>query len=793
MAHSRSNIRLGILIFLAFTSGCCSLAYEILYMRALTVVLGDMFYVHAALLSTFLVGIGIGAKLAHHYFRWLFAFEIFTGLYACALPPLLRYLLEQPLLGIVTSVPFLTILMVVLLLTIPCFLIGFSLPLFSGYLKASAPNSLAFQPIYTIYNFGALLSIIGCEFFLIRHWGISASLTLIGILNLLIGILLVLTRQTPISYPQVESRRFPKRILIALALASACSSIFQMFVLKLFYLVFEPHRENFAIGLSVTFLGIFLGAILASKTKIRFETCMLLVPVSIGLIYFLYVPIVQLYQKTAPWVVHSELLNILHKFFIGCLFELVPMALFGALLPALLRAENQVSEESGQLLCVSSLANALGYLLYVLLGHPFLNTPILFGLLGVASLVSSLLASEIRFAPRQKILGGVGALLSILCIIQWDERKFYLAQWMENLRPHYEVFNFKSGAENATLVRARTFEWISYNGNASVEIHKNGVINFAEMANGVVPALNAPRFEKALVLGLGTGITAGTAARIFQQTEVVEINPSFYKMMPLLEYASFDICHNPGTTIHVLDARAFLIGKVGIYDAVINAITTPEYFSASKIYTYDFFTRVAKSLKPDGIFSLHIITPLLSPLGTQTLLSALRKNFKYGTLRVFRNGYYMLTCSNQPMKVRKFQDLPIPPQLMEQLKKSLNDFTLEEYFEDIQLSSNIFEQYEPQVAQENTDDFPIIEFLAVRRAQRKVNALDLFLIKQEVMSIDPVRKSEISDPLRMVHRMGVFYHFSPRYFHKNFEPLLKEDPTLQKLFEQWKKEHPSPQ
>ena len=32
-------------------------------MRALTTVLGDMLYVHAALLSTFLVGIGIGAKL----------------------------------------------------------------------------------------------------------------------------------------------------------------------------------------------------------------------------------------------------------------------------------------------------------------------------------------------------------------------------------------------------------------------------------------------------------------------------------------------------------------------------------------------------------------------------------------------------------------------------------------------------------------------------------------------------------------------------------------------------------
>jgi hypothetical protein len=56
---------------LAFLSGCCALAYEILYMRALTTVLGDMLYVHAALLSTFLVGIGIGAKLAWHGWKEL--------------------------------------------------------------------------------------------------------------------------------------------------------------------------------------------------------------------------------------------------------------------------------------------------------------------------------------------------------------------------------------------------------------------------------------------------------------------------------------------------------------------------------------------------------------------------------------------------------------------------------------------------------------------------------------------------------------------------------------------------
>jgi len=42
-----------------------------------------------------------------------------------------------------------------------------------------------------------------------------------------------------------------------------------------------------------------------------------------------------------------------------------------------MRSEKKVDEESGHLLWVSSLANATGYLVYVLLGHPFLNNDVL--------------------------------------------------------------------------------------------------------------------------------------------------------------------------------------------------------------------------------------------------------------------------------------------------------------------------------------------------------------------------------------------------------------------------------
>ncbi|MFQ5946353.1 MAG: hypothetical protein ACE5NC_08905, partial [Anaerolineae bacterium] len=635
------STRAGLLTTLALLSGCCALAYEILYMRALTTILGDMFYVHAALLSTFLVGIGLGAKVAHRWLHWLWAFEMLTGLYALGLPVASRWFSEQPVMGLITSSPFLTIFATVGFLSVPSLLIGFSIPLFSAYIKSCSPERLAFQGIYKVYNLGALLSILGVEFVLVRHFGITRSLAMVGAINLLSGVTLLLMKGAPASRPAELPRSFPRRSMVALALASLSSAVFQMFFLKLSYLVFEPHRENFAVGLAVTLLGIFLGAWLASKAQIRFETVLVLLPLLIGLIYVNYLPILQLYEATSPWQRGSEFLVLAHKFAIGSLFALGPMILFGALLPALMRSESEVARESGHLLWISSLANAAGYLAYVLVGHPLLRTDVLLTLISGVALVASLLAAGFRWSKVQGSFAVCGVVLMVLLVFQWQERNLYLAQWVDRLRPEEEVIVFKSGAESATLLRSQKYEWISYNGHPSIYVQRNGVVDIGEMISGVIPALNAARLDRALVLGLGTGITAGTASRIFTATDVVEINDAFYKMMPLLGYANLDIEQNPTATLHLSDGRAFLVGKNGTYDAIVNSIPAPTYFSASKIYTVEFYDRVAKALKPDGVFCTWLAVPNMSEKGIQTILSALRRNFRYCELRLQGRSYYM--------------------------------------------------------------------------------------------------------------------------------------------------------
>ena len=74
-----------LLLALSFTSGMCGIAYEILYARLLTTYLGDMYFVSAAILATFLFGIAVGSLAARRLTRWLWLIELFIGAYAAGL------------------------------------------------------------------------------------------------------------------------------------------------------------------------------------------------------------------------------------------------------------------------------------------------------------------------------------------------------------------------------------------------------------------------------------------------------------------------------------------------------------------------------------------------------------------------------------------------------------------------------------------------------------------------------------------------------------------------------------
>jgi spermidine synthase len=780
----RGSLRAAGLRALALLSGCCALAYEVLLVRALTTVLGDMFYVHAALLATFLLGIGLGAWLAARAFRYLFAFELATGAYAFAIALGTRGLSEQPFMAAITASPGLTIAATVAAVIVPSLLIGFSVPLFSAYVKAALPDRLAFQQTYNAYNLGALASVLVTEFALVRHLGVAGSLETVGAVNLLTGALLLVTRAAPPAPQPVAPRSLGRSLVVAVLLASAASALFQMFFLKLFYLVFAPHRENFAIAMTVLLLGLFLGALAASRWAVSFVALMSLVPVVVGATYACFWPLAHLARALEPAASAGSAAFLAHKLGIGAVFALAPMILFGATLPALMRGEREVAYESGTLLALASVANAAGYLLYVLVGHPLLPASAVLGVIGLLGLASAAVAAGARL-PHPWVSGAGLVALAAMAVV-WNDARFYLAQWPVAYRPHWRVVTLKSGAESATLIRSGRDVLLTYNGHPSIAVQHDGAVNLAEMMSGVIPALGAPRLDRALVLGVGSGITAGSAARVFKSTDAVEINEAFIRMLPLVRHANANLHENPAAALHVADGRAFLAGRDGEYDAIVNSIPAPTYYSASKIYTVEFYARVRRALKPDGVFSLWLSSSDFSIEGLWMVLSAVRQSFPHCDLRLMRADYYMATCAAQPIRPRPFEALSVPPDLLRQLQRSAPEFRLDELFVDQRLSENLFARLTPSVHQQNTDDFPALEFQVTRlRQDTPKTSIDLFLMQAEAIGIDPTRDWEHDGPDRTARRAAMFYLLNRRYFQRFFLPRLRADPATMAAYERW--------
>ena len=784
---------LGVVIgLMSLGSGCAALAYELLYLRLITTLLGDMFYVHGALLGTFLIGIGFGALYAIHLIRYLWLIELSTGLYACIFPLIIKWISSESFFASITGSAYLTVGTTFALVIVPSLMIGCTLPVFSTYLKYTRPKKAAFNTAYGLYNLGAFISIFSVEYVLVKTYGIQKSLSITGAINVIIGVILAMLIFKSVLYTKKSGQisktfdlslsRFPflpgisKELLISLIVASFFSAIFQIFFLKLTYLVFEPHRENFAISLAVVFIGIVIGTWISAKTKLRFSTCLLFIGLSISIIYCVYKPILSLYLSTIPLGVGSYSLIFVHRLVFACIFGLVPMIFFGALIPSLMHQEEHVASKAGGLLAVSSFSNAAGYLFYLYLGHPFFGTDILLGsVIFIISLLSIWVCSKNR-----RFLHSCIAVLSIgmavTLIILWEDRYYYLAQRAPELRERHEVIVYKSGGESATLLEEINYTWLSYNGHPSIYIQKNDIVNTAEILNGVIPSLSAPRLDRALVLGFGAGITSGTTALLFKEIDVAEINQAFYQMSYDLREINFDIGNNPRADLHLVDGRALVNSKVSYYDAIINSIPAPTYYSASKIYTLEFYQSVARALTDRGVFSTWLSKTDMSQRGLEILLNTLRKVFPYCSLAIMRHDYYMVTCCQDPIERRTYSSLKAHSLITDRIQQKFPT-KLDEFFEDIYISDNIFQNHNSNAVDVNTDDNPILEFELVRSYGLSQMGSDVFLENSRLYNIKPMIYSPSTDMSRYFRKARNYYQLNSGFYDKMID-VIDSSPEL---------------
>ncbi|MDX8391694.1 MAG: tetratricopeptide repeat protein [Mariprofundaceae bacterium] len=714
---------------LMLLSGFAGISYEILYGRILGNMIGDQFAVSAAILMTFLLGIGFGSAYAHRLWRWLWAIEAGIGVYG------LLIAFSQPWIDsfIYTGSSLFTdnlsgsILICVLLLAIPAFLIGCSVPLFAGYFshhhRQTDHAQHSFSWVYMVYNLGAALTALLIEFYFIRNFGIRGTVALFAAVNGLIAAGLwfrfrhLCDKDATDDAADFTIRRVFQNIgknrWLPLILASIASAIFQLFMVKYSELVFGPFRESFALVLSLILLGITLGALLVKRFSLSFTTVMWLNLV--GLLWLMSMAGAAIYAYAALYGLVSNhfWLVILLKWMMLSTLMLLPAISFGATIPALLNQQEEVSRESGSLLFISSLANVLGFLLMVFLLHRFLDYGVQLLVIGIISALALIVYQK----GRLKHLIPACILIASLVGFQqfkWDEDLLFLSYTkfrdVENLREARADFNFPDRYKGYQDVFS--INWMNdkpyffINGYISISLN-----NPAEKIVGAMGSLFSPRLDDALVLGLGSGATASSVGLFFEHSDVVEINPVVRENLFRMQKWNFDIEQNPKVNIIVDDAIHYVKAGDKKYSMILNTVTTPLYFSSSKLYTHDFFEKIGKRLTPDGIY-ITWMDSRIGDVGADIILRTLQKSFKHCAVLYIKSAYFLLVASNKPLRVQQAESISQNSEFTRNMMQEHG--VMAEWLPYQLMMPDVFPLLDEPDGAINTADFPALEFEMAR-------------------------------------------------------------------------------
>jgi spermidine synthase len=712
-------------LILLFFSGFCGISYEILYARLLANLVGDQMAVSASILITFLLGIGVGTLFAHRLWRYLWIIEGAIG--ACGVAfafgsGVLDWLLYASLPLIGTSLGS-SVLLCILVLCLPAFLIGCSLPLFLGYLNVLRPGDV-FADGYMIYNLGAAITALLIEFWLLRELGLRGALIAIATANLGVAAVLrfcfaELRDAAPTAQHKLGGSA-PMRDKSALALISVGSAIFQLLMIKVSECLIGPFHETFALVLACILIGIALGAALTKRFELDFAKVVTLNLVGVLLFIWGFGEMVEVYANLYPKASQDYLSLVVLKFTAVFLLMVIPATTFGATIPALLSVEDDVAQESGELLCVSSIANVLGFLLMTFVLHLTLNYGQITGVIVLFSLLALVVHCGLnrRAVLIALVLGLVGVGVSQTF---WDENTLYRGHLsfhspskLKEARKHFEsVDAFKGHRDVFAILWADGDPYFFINGYISITLNGN-----SEKIVGAFSSIFAPNTDKALVLGVGSGATANTVGQIFEETTAVEINPAVLDNLFRMKDYNFDIEANPKVTLVLDDAIHFVKANTDRYALIINTVTSPLYFSSSKLYTDDFIRSVKRRLAPGGVY-VTWVDARIGDRGVDITLNTLKQSFSHCGLGSVKDSYFLLLCSDEPIVARQASRVSSNPVLGSYFMSEHG--ILPELLPYGLLTDNAMELVGDTRAPINSLNFPSLEFHMSRLTERGVH------------------------------------------------------------------------
>jgi len=125
-----------------------------------------------------------------------------------------------------------------------------------------------------------------------------------------------------------------------------------------------------------------------------------------------------------------------------------------------------------------------------------------------------------------------------------------------------------------------------------------------QMMLGLIGAVLHPQPQAALVVGLGTGETAGWLAEVptVRSVDVVELEPAVLEMARRCRPVNRDVLANPKVRLIFNDAREVLLTTAGRYDLIVCEPSNPYRAGIANLFTREFYLAGRDRLHDGGMF-----------------------------------------------------------------------------------------------------------------------------------------------------------------------------------------------
>lgn len=187
--------------------------------------------------------------------------------------------------------------------------------------------------------------------------------------------------------------------------------------------------------------------------------------------------------------------------------------------------------------------------------------------------------------------------------------------------------DFVADGRQATAAVARIADRRDLIVDGDPEASTHGAARATEDFLAVLPLLLHPEPRSLLEVGLGSGITLGMASTFpLERIECVEIADSVLAAARFFEPDNRGVASGADPRIQIArgDGRAYLARHSGEYDVAIANTLHPWALGATGLYSLEYFTRLAESLRPGGIAGQWLP---VERIGAQHLTAILRTFF----------------------------------------------------------------------------------------------------------------------------------------------------------------------